>query len=116
MKLLVTGGAGFIGSCFVRTALKEKWAAQVVNLDKLTYAGKLDNLEPVADHPGYSFIQADIAMPQRSKKCLPPNLPTLLFTLQRNRMLTAAFTRLLQSSKLTSTARSLCLKQLSVRR
>ena len=60
MKLLVTGGAGFIGSCFVRTALREKWAEQIVNLDKLTYAGNLDNLEPVADHPGYRFVQADI--------------------------------------------------------
>ncbi len=60
MKLLVTGGAGFIGSCFVRTALTENWADEVVNLDKLTYAGNLENLEPVADHPGYKFLQADI--------------------------------------------------------
>lgn len=60
MKLVVTGGAGFIGSCFVRTALKENWADEVVNLDKLTYAGNLENLEPVADHPGYKFVQADI--------------------------------------------------------
>jgi dTDP-glucose 4,6-dehydratase len=60
MKLLVTGGAGFIGSCFVRTALAENWADEVVNLDKLTYAGNLENLESVADQPGYKFIQADI--------------------------------------------------------
>jgi dTDP-glucose 4,6-dehydratase len=60
MKLVVTGGAGFIGSCFVRTALKENWADEVVNLDKLTYAGNLENLESVADHPGYKFVQADI--------------------------------------------------------
>ncbi len=60
MKLVVTGGAGFIGSCFVRTALGEGWADQVVNLDKLTYAGNLENLESVADHPGYKFVQADI--------------------------------------------------------
>jgi dTDP-glucose 4,6-dehydratase len=60
MKLVVTGGAGFIGSCFVRTALKENWADEIVNLDKLTYAGNLENLEPVADHPGYKFVQADI--------------------------------------------------------
>ena len=61
MKLLVTGGAGFIGSCFVRMALRENWADQVVNLDKLTYAGNPENLLPVAQHPGYSFVQADIA-------------------------------------------------------
>ncbi len=65
MKLLVTGGAGFIGSCFVRTALREKWAEQVVNLDKLTYAGNLDNLALVDDHPGYRFVQADICDPAK---------------------------------------------------
>ena len=61
MKLLVTGGAGFIGSCFVRLALTERWAEQVINLDKLTYAGNLDNVEPVAHQTGYKFVQADIA-------------------------------------------------------
>ncbi len=61
MKLIVTGGAGFIGSSFVRMALSEGWAEQVVNLDKLTYAGNVENLLPVADHPGYSFVQGDIA-------------------------------------------------------
>jgi dTDP-glucose 4,6-dehydratase len=60
MKLLVTGGAGFIGSCFVRMALLDRWAEQVINLDKLTYAGNLENLQPVIAHPGYSFVQADI--------------------------------------------------------
>jgi dTDP-glucose 4,6-dehydratase len=60
MKILVTGGAGFIGSCFVRMALKQGWAEQVVNLDKLTYAGNPENLLPVAQHPGYRFVQADI--------------------------------------------------------
>jgi dTDP-glucose 4,6-dehydratase len=60
MKLIVTGGAGFIGSCFVRTGLQEGWADEIVNLDKLTYAGNPDNLEPVAQHPGYRFRQADI--------------------------------------------------------
>ena len=61
MKLLVTGGAGFIGSCFIRLAMKERWAEQVVNLDKLTYAGNLDNVAPIAGEPGYKFVQADIA-------------------------------------------------------
>jgi dTDP-glucose 4,6-dehydratase len=60
MKLIVTGGAGFIGSSFVRMALLNKWAEQVVNLDKLTYAGNLENLQPVDHLPGYQFVQADI--------------------------------------------------------
>jgi len=60
VKLLVTGGAGFIGSCFVRMALREKHAARVVVYDKLTYAGNLENLQPVAGRPEFRFIQADI--------------------------------------------------------
>jgi dTDP-glucose 4,6-dehydratase len=60
MKWLVTGGAGFIGSCFVRTAITERWAERIVNFDKLTYAGNLENLEAVAKDPAYRFVQADI--------------------------------------------------------
>ncbi|OPX83687.1 MAG: dTDP-glucose 4,6-dehydratase [Pelotomaculum sp. PtaB.Bin104] len=60
MKLLVTGGAGFIGSNFVRLILAESdW--EVVNLDKLTYAGNLENLADIKDNPRYSFIRGDIA-------------------------------------------------------
>ncbi|PTW44008.1 dTDP-glucose 4,6-dehydratase [Rhodovulum kholense] len=58
MKLLVTGGAGFIGSAVVRQALAE--GHEVVNLDALTYAACLENLAPVAGHPGYAFVKADI--------------------------------------------------------
>ena len=60
MKLLVTGGAGFIGSAFVRRALTESRATRVTVLDKLTYAGNLENLEPVAHLPAYRFMQGDI--------------------------------------------------------
>src|SRR3954469_922090 len=60
MKLLVTGGAGFIGSSFVRMALTEGWAESVLNVDKLTYAGNLDNLRAIAGHSGYKFVQVDI--------------------------------------------------------
>ena len=63
MKFLVTGGAGFIGSAFIRMLLSTKddaRSSQVINLDKLTYAGNLENLQPVADDPRYRFVQGDI--------------------------------------------------------
>jgi dTDP-glucose 4,6-dehydratase len=75
MKLLVTGGAGFIGSCFVRMALLEKRAERVINLDKLTYAGNLENVEAVATHPGYSFVQADIGDADAVKKLFASESP-----------------------------------------
>lgn len=59
MRILVTGGCGFIGSAFVRLALGR--GAEVVNLDKLTYAGNPANVADVADDPAYSFVHADIA-------------------------------------------------------
>ena len=59
MKILVTGGAGFIGSCFIRLAL-ENSSTQIVNIDKLTYAGNLENLASVADHPRYEFHKVDL--------------------------------------------------------
>ncbi|MEM7630406.1 MAG: dTDP-glucose 4,6-dehydratase [Pseudomonadota bacterium] len=58
MKILVTGGAGFIGSAVVRLAIAR--GHQVVNLDALTYAACLDNVASVADNPDYAFEQADI--------------------------------------------------------
>jgi len=61
MKLLITGGAGFIGSNFVRYMLGKYPEYQVINLDKLTYAGNLDNLADIADNPNYSFVEGDIA-------------------------------------------------------
>ncbi len=59
-KLLVTGGAGFIGSNFVRMVLSEHPDYAVVNLDKLTYAGNLENLEGFLDHPRHRFVKGDI--------------------------------------------------------
>ena len=61
MRLLVTGGCGFIGSAFVRVALAR--GVEVVNLDKLTYAGNPANVAEVADEPGYSFVLGDVADP-----------------------------------------------------
>ena len=61
MKLLITGGAGFIGSNFIRYVLKKYPAYEVINFDKLTYAGNLENLKDLEDDPRYTFIQGDIA-------------------------------------------------------
>ncbi len=57
---LVTGGAGFIGSNFVMYMLKKYEDIKIINLDKLTYAGNLENLKSVENDPRYSFVQADI--------------------------------------------------------
>ena len=60
MKILVTGGAGFIGSNFIRHVLTQRRDCALINFDKLTYAGNLANLEEVAEHPNYAFIKGDI--------------------------------------------------------
>jgi dTDP-glucose 4,6-dehydratase len=60
MNILITGGCGFIGSNFVRYMLEEHPEHSVINLDKLTYAGNLENLADVADNSRYTFIKADI--------------------------------------------------------
>lgn len=60
MRLLITGGAGFIGSNFIRHLLKSGGNYSVVNYDKLTYAGNLENLADVEKQPGYSFVRGDI--------------------------------------------------------
>lgn len=59
-KLLVTGGAGFIGSCFVRHILNKYPDYKVINLDILTYAGNLENLDDVKNNPNYSFVHGNI--------------------------------------------------------
>src|ERR1700757_546943 len=60
MKILITGGAGFIGSHVVRLFVNKYPDYQIVNLDKLTYAGNLANLKDIQDKPNYSFIKGDI--------------------------------------------------------
>ncbi|MGG1669714.1 dTDP-glucose 4,6-dehydratase [Paenibacillus sp. NRS-1783] len=60
MKLLVTGGAGFIGSNFVLYMLKQHPDYEIVNIDALTYAGNLENLKSIENHPKHTFVKADI--------------------------------------------------------
>ena len=64
MKLLVTGGAGFIGSNFIRYWLRVHPQDAIVNFDKLTYAGNLENLKEVEHDPRYSFVKGDVTDPQ----------------------------------------------------
>ena len=60
MKILVTGGAGFIGSNFIRHILAKYKDYKIINLDKLTYAGNLDNLKDIENNPNYKFVEGDI--------------------------------------------------------
>lgn len=63
--ILVCGGAGFIGSNFIHSILQKYQAVRVVNLDKLTYSGNLDNLKEIARDPRYTFVRGDVADPKK---------------------------------------------------
>lgn len=71
MRILVTGGAGFIGSEFVRQQLGADASAQITVFDKLTYSGVEANLAPVADHPGYKFVKGDICDAEAVDQVMP---------------------------------------------
>ena len=61
MRIIVTGGAGFIGSVMVQYLVNTYPEDTIINLDKLTYAGNLENLKPIEDKANYKFIRGDIA-------------------------------------------------------
>ncbi|WP_425082473.1 dTDP-glucose 4,6-dehydratase [Ruegeria arenilitoris] len=79
MRLLVTGGAGFIGSAVVRKAVQE--GHTVLNVDKLTYAACLDSVAPVAHLPGYRFVQADICDPSAMADAIARHAPDVILNL-----------------------------------
>jgi dTDP-glucose 4,6-dehydratase len=71
MRILVTGGAGFIGSNFIRHVLTTQPDVEVTNFDALTYAGNLESLRDVAEDPRYRFVRGDICDPEALDEVLP---------------------------------------------
>jgi len=81
MKILVTGGAGFIGSNLVRFLINTRPHVSIINVDKLTYAGNLENLSGLEDSPRYRFIRADIAQPAEMKDAFEDTRPDMVMHL-----------------------------------
>ncbi|ANY79534.1 dTDP-glucose 4,6-dehydratase [Microvirga ossetica] len=79
-RILVTGGAGFIGSAVARHLIADT-DHQVLVLDKLTYAGNLDSLQPVANNPRYSFVRADILDASRMREVITSYRPDIIMHL-----------------------------------
>jgi len=100
MKILVTGGSGFIGSNLVRLLIEEK-GCEVINLDKLTYAGNAESLADLEGNPNYTFEQVDLASPEamsgKVERCegekvdTPSNLNTFIPSYTGEKSLQAIF-------------------------
>ena len=89
MNIIVTGGAGFIGSNFVFYMLKTHPEDRIICLDKLTYAGNLSTLQPVMDQPNFRFVKADICDRKAVYQSLKKRNQTWSSTLPQNPMSTA---------------------------
>ena len=79
MKILVTGGAGFIGSNFIHYWIKKYPQDKIVNLDALTYAGNLENLKSVENNPNYKFVKADITEKGGINEIISNEKPDVIF-------------------------------------
>lgn len=80
MKILITGGAGFIGSALIRHIIQST-DYQVLNIDKLTYAGNLESLNEIADNPRYSFLQYDICDQTKMREAFESFQPNIIMHL-----------------------------------
>ena len=78
MKVLVTGGAGFIGSNFIRVLLSARRDVQIINFDKLTYAGNPESLADITENPRYSLLKGDIADPQAAENAFRLGLDAVI--------------------------------------
>ena len=78
MNIIVTGGAGFIGSNFVFHMLKKYPDYRIICLDKLTYAGNLSTLAPVMDNPNFRFVKADICDREAVNKLFEEEHPDIV--------------------------------------
>lgn len=78
MAIFVTGGAGFIGSQFVRDWVARYPSQPIINFDNLTYAGNLENLASVTGHPAYSMVKGDITDPEAVRAALPPGCDAIV--------------------------------------
>lgn len=88
---LVTGGAGFIGSNYIHYMFKKYGdEIRIINVDKLTYAGNLENLKDVEDRENYTFVKADICDSAAINKISRKMIFSVSYTLQRRAMWTAA--------------------------
>lgn len=78
MKLLVTGGAGFIGSNFVLYMLNQHPEYQIINVDALTYAGNVENLKSIENNPNHTFVKADITDVKAMDELISPNVDVVV--------------------------------------
>ncbi len=105
MKILVTGGAGLIGAHFVNYMVQEHTEDTIITLDKLTYAGNLENLKEVENEPNYKFVKGDIA----DRDFIFDLLPATLKTSRKSK--TNPTTSLSKAILLTVISSLICLKR-----